>query len=151
MAGLNLIPIQDNIADYIRAEFPGYELYEDTVLDDEYLLRVDGNVKPYIVLRWGGLMRSPQNASFGGVRLDEYTSNFDLNIIAPTPRQAREAMNIILDSLIGWKPDAIAPLIPLGGGVYVQNDVNGRPHVYIASHRLEFVVNADNPGSPITP
>ena len=152
MSGLDIIPVQDAITAYIRQEFSGYEVYEDDVLDDDSLLKVSNKVKPYIVLRWGGLFRNQRGANIGGVRLDEYTSTVDVAIIAPTPRQCRLAMNLINDKLIGWKPDGIAALIPEGsGGTFVVPDTNGKPHVYIQSNRFTFAVNTSNPGSYITP
>lgn len=151
MAGLNLIPVQDNILAYVEAEFPGYEVYEDMVLDEESLLRVDNNVKPYIVIRWGGLMRNLRGGAFSGVRYDEYTSNFNLSIIAPTPKQCRRALNIIYDKLVGWKPTGGTPLIPETSGVYVVADTNGKPHIYIGSTTMSFAANMENPGEHITP
>lgn len=152
MSGLDLIPVQDAIAAYVRQEFSGYEVYEDDVMDDESLLKVSNKVKPYIVLRWGGLFRNQRGANLAGVRFDEYISTVDVSVVAPTARQCRQAINIINDKLIGWKPDGIASLIPEGsGGAFVFADNNGKPHLYIQSNRFMFAVNTSNPGSYITP
>tara|TARA_R110000822_G_scaffold92458_1_gene213277 strand:+ start:803 stop:1261 length:459 start_codon:yes stop_codon:yes gene_type:complete len=152
MSGLNLVALQDTIAAHIRAEFPAYDVVEDEILDDDYLLKVNGKVKPYIVLRWGGLFRIGSGSSFAGVRFDQYNSAVDINVIAPTPSQARRAMNIITDRLIGWKPDGIASMIPEGGsGVYVVVNDNNKPHLYVGSSRLGFTVNGEDVGSYITP
>jgi len=152
MSGLNLITVQEIIAAYVRQEFPAYEVYEDDILDNESLLRTNNKVKPYIVLRWGGLMRDGRGTSFAGVRLDEYVSNVDVNVVAPTPTQCRKAMNIILDKLIGWKPTGGGALTPEGGaGLFVVNNREDKPHLYIASGRLTFAVNSEDPGAYITP
>jgi hypothetical protein len=152
MSGLNLVALQDIIAAHIKAEFPAYEVVQDEILDDDYLLKVDGKVKPYIVLRWSGLFRDTGNTSFAGVRFDEYTSAVDVNIVAPTPSQARRAMNIVMDRLIGWKPTGGGSMIPEGGnGVYVVVNNSGKPHLYIGSARLGFTVNGEDVGSYITP
>jgi len=151
MAGLNLIPVQDNILAYIREEFPGYEVYEDEILDEDSLLRVDNNVKPYIVIRWGGLMRNNRGGSFAGVRYDEYSSDFNLSIIAPTPKQCRKALNIIYDKLVGWQPVGGTPLIPEVSGVYVVPNENGKPHIYVGNCIMSFAANMENPGQHITP
>ena len=151
MAGLNLMYIQDIIAAHIRAEFPNYEVYEDDVLDDDALLKVSGKVKPYIVLRWAGMFASG-GRSFMGVRYDEYDSAVDVNIVAPTARQARQAMNVIADKLIGWKPTGAGALNPEGGsGLFAVPDYEGKPHLYIASTRLSFAVNSEAPGQHIVP
>jgi len=152
MAGLNLVAVQDIIAAHIRAEFPNYELHEDDVIDDEYMLKNNGKVKPYIVLRWGGLNRSRANASFAGVRFDEYTSSVDIMVVSPTGSQSRRGLNVILDKLIGWKPTGGGAMTPFGGsGLYTVNDNSGKPHVYVATGRLEFAVNSEDVGAYITP
>jgi len=151
MSGLNLVAVQDTITAYIKAQFPAYDVVEDEILDDNYLLKVNGKVKPYIVLRWGGLFRDTGGTSFSGVRFDQYTSAVDVNVIAPTPSQARRAMNIIMDRLIGWKPTGGGAMIPEGGsGVYVIVDDNNKPHIYLGSARLSFAINSENVGSYIS-
>lgn len=150
MAGLNLVALQENIAAHVRAEFPNYDVKEDDVIDDEYLLKSGGKIKPYIVLRWGGLFRNTANANFAGVRFDEYISSVDIIVVAPTGSQARKGLNVVMDKLIGWKPSGSSPLTPFGGaGVYTFNTGDGRPHVYAASGRLRFAVNGEDPGSYI--
>ena len=152
MSGLNLVAIQDIITAHIRAEFPGYTVYEDDVLNDEMLLRIGNKVKPYIVLRWSGLGRNTGATSFAGVRYDEYNSAVDICIVAPTGSQARRGLNIVTDRLIGWKPTGGGAMTPFGGaGLYVVDDRNGAPHVYVATSRLEFTVNGENVGSYIAP
>lgn len=152
MSGLNVVAVQDIIAAHIREEFSGYQVYEDDVLDDESLLRASNKTKPYIVLRWSGLMRNGRGASFGGVRLDEYVSSVDINVVAPTPTQCRKAINVIMDKLIGWKPTGGGALTPEGGAaLFVVNNREDKPHLYIASGRLTFAVNSEDPGAYITP
>lgn len=152
MSGLNLITLQETIAAHIRAEFPNYEVREDDIIDDDALLKSDGKIKPYIVLRWGGLFRNAANANFGGVRLDEYVSSVDVVVVAANGSQARKGLNVVLDKLIGWKPAGSSPLTPFGGaGVYTVNTGAGRPHVYGASGRLRFAINGEDPGANIQP
>ena len=152
MSGLNLIYAQDVIEAYINQEFPGYVVYSDDVLDDETLLKMDNKVKPYIILSWGGLNRNTGAASFAGVRHDEYTSSVDIVLAAPTSRQSRIALNVILDKLIGWKPTGGGAMTPFGGvtTAVVKNSA-GRAHVYLASGRLEYAMNSENVGAYITP
>jgi hypothetical protein len=152
MSGLNLIPIQEIISAYIRSEFSGYEVYDDVVLDDDYVYKIGNNVKPYIVIQYGGLTRSNTSTSFVGVRHDEYSSYVDVSVVAPTPNQARRASNIILDKLIGWKPTGSTPFVPMDGmQLWASEDLNGRPFVYIANSRFLFQMNTENIGDYITP
>lgn len=152
MTGFNLVEIQDNIAAHIRATFPGYDVYEDDVIDDEYLQKINNNIKPYIVLEWDGIQRNTAATSFAGVRYDEYNAAVNVMVVAPTGKQARQSFNVIFDSLIGWKPSQAGALTPVaGGGIYVINNSAGRPHVYVASGMLSFTINGYGVGDYITP
>jgi hypothetical protein len=150
MSGIDLVSIQDEIALHIETTFPQYEIREDDVLDDEYLLRVDRKTKPFVVIRWGGLTREVSNASFGGVRHDEYSSRLDIVAVAPAPRIARKVVNLFMDQLIGWKISNGAALTPtLGQAVFPVADRNGSPHLYLGVGTLGFRFNAENADSYI--
>lgn len=152
MSSLDLVPVQDAISAYVREQFPNYEVYDDDVIDDDFVLKQGNKVKPYVVLVWGGLRRSGNGASFAGVRSDEYYSTVDVDIIAPTPRQARRANSIIIDKLIGWKPTGGGAMTPEGGtDRWAILDANGRPHAYASSTRLRYAMNSENAGAYITP
>jgi hypothetical protein len=152
MTGLNLIETQDLIAAYVKDEFPQYEVYEDYILDEEELSKQNSAIKPYIVISWDGLSRSPRGASFGGVRKDEYVSGFAIGIIAPTPNQCRRGVNIIVDRLVGWSYDGVGYLTPVNSsGAFVVAERNGRPHMYMAMAEFSFPMNSTDPGAYITP
>lgn len=152
MSGLNIITTQDSIEAYVKAEFPGYEVYDNDVVDDDFIIKMGNKVKPYIVLNWGGLNESGTNGSFVGVRHDEYYSTVDVSVVAPTSRQARSALIVIMDRLIGWKPTDSTPLAPSGGmDIIGVPDYNGKPNVYLASQRLRYNVNTTDVGAPIVP
>lgn len=144
MTGLDLVTVQDYIAIHIESTFPAYDIVEDMVLQDESLLSLNKNLKPFIVIRWHGLMRNESEASFGGVRHDGYMSAFDIIFIAPSPRQARQGLNMAMDELIGWQVPGGSPLTPVGGeSVFPVVDSGGRPHVYLGVNTLMFNVNSD--------
>jgi hypothetical protein len=152
MAGLNLVEVQDIIAEHIIDEFPAYKVYQDYILDEEELAKQDSRIKPYIVISWDGLTRLNSGASFGGVRKDQYVSGFDIGIIAPTPSQCRRGINIIVDKLVGWSYDNVGFLTPGSStGSFVVAERNNRPHMYMAMAEFSFPMNAVDPGSPILP
>lgn len=152
MSGFNLVEIQDSIAAYIRAQFPNYDVHEDDVIDDSYLLKLNNKIKPYIVLEWDGIQRNAAATSFAGARFDEYNAAVNVIVVAPTGKQARQSFNVIFDKLIGWKPVNAGALIPAGGsGNYVINDEAGKPHVYLASGMLQFSINGYGVGEYIQP
>jgi len=151
MDGINLVSLQDQILAHVQSEFPAYDIIDDIILDDDYLLKINNNVKPFVVIQWGSLSRSGTEASFAGVRHDEYRSNFSLAAVAPTPRIARRLSNMFMDNLIGWKIDG-SELTPSSSiRTFAVKDANSKPHLYIASGTLSFRFNSSNPDSNITP
>jgi len=148
MTGLDLIAVQDVIAARVEAALPTYEIKQDYVLDDEEILKLSNRIKPFIVLRWHGLFRSPTNASFGGVRFDEYSSAVDVIVVAPSARISRQALNYAMSELIGWQVPGGSQLTPSGGqSVASVPDYQGKPHLYLAVNTLTFQVNSDGVGS----
>jgi len=151
MDGINLVSLQDQILAHVESEFPAYEIIDDIILDDEYLLKINNNVKPFVVIQWGSLARSGTETSFAGVRHDEYRSNFSLAAVAPTPKIARRVSNMFMDNLIGWKING-SELTPSSSiRTFAVKDANSRPHLYIASGTLSFRFNSSNPDANITP
>jgi hypothetical protein len=152
MAGFDLVGIQNTILTYVESEFPSYRVYEDYVLNEEELQRVDKRIKPYIVISWYGLTRLGAAGSLAGVRQDQYQSGFDIGVIAPTPKQCRYAINIIVDNLIGYAYDNVARLIPgTSTSAFVAAERDGNPHLYMAMAEFTFPVNTTDPGSYMTP
>lgn len=151
MSGLNFITTQESIEAYVKAQFPGYEVYDNDVIDDDFIIKLGGKIKPYIVLNWGGLRNSMTNGSFAGARYDEYYSTVDVAVVGPNSKQSRIALNVILDKLIGWKPTDSTPLAVEGGmDIIGIPNYDGRPNVYLASQRLRYNINTTDVGSPIT-
>jgi hypothetical protein len=152
MAGIDLVAYQDEIASHIETTFPSYEIIEDEVLDDESIARLQEKTKPFIVLRWSGLTRSATNASFSGVRHDDYISDFDVIAVAPKPRIARQLLNYFMDRLIGHKLSNGYQLTPtLGQTVFPASENGASPKLYLGVGTLEFRFSAENPDSYITP
>jgi len=152
MAGFDLTSVHSAILSFVESEMSGYEVYEDYVLNEQELQRVDKRVNPYIVISWFGISRLGGNASVAGVRQDEYASGFDIGVIAPTPKQCRLAMNIIIDKLIGYSYDGVARLTPgTSSGAFVAAEREGAPHLYMAMSDFSFPINYDSPGRAMTP
>jgi hypothetical protein len=152
MAGLNFITTQDSITAYVREEFPNYDVYDNDVVDDDFIIKIGNKVKPYIILTWGGLRPSSTGGSFVGARHDEYYSTVDVSVVAPISRQARLSLNVILDKLVGWKPlDSTQMVIDGGMDILGIPDYDGKPNVYLASQRLRYNLNTTDIGQPIQP
>lgn len=152
MTGLNVIPVQDAITAFYVDEFTGYNVIEDGLLDDEYLVKQSNKIKPYIVVTHGMPVRSGFNTAFAGVRFDEYVCSVDVSVVAATGKQVRKVLNLIHDRSVGWKPTGGGALTPYAsGGPWAVYDSAGSPHVYTGSMRFQYAVNSEDPGAHIVP
>jgi hypothetical protein len=150
MSGLDVFTTQESISAYVRQEFPNYIVYDDILLDDEFIIKQGNKVKPYIVLQYGGLNNSQTGGSFVGVRHDEYYSNVDLCVVAPTPNQARRGLNALQNVLLGWTPTDSTPMrITSGMDILGIPNISGSTIAYIASVRMAYNVNTTDIGAYI--
>jgi hypothetical protein len=141
--GLDLAATQEYIADLIRDMYPDYEVYEDDILD-EIPLKKDGDViVPYIVIRWGILIPSFRARSFAGPRHDEYSSGFDLCVIASDAKVSRRALSMMVNDLVGAKIGPY-PLELDGEGFYaIFRDYSGIPQATTATQRFKYQMNSN--------
>lgn len=151
MAGLNIATTQDSISAYIREQFPNYVVYDDIVLDDDFVIKQGNKVKPYIVLQYGGLNPTNINGSFTSVRRNEYYSTVDVSVVASTPKQAKRGLLAVLDTILGWVPvDSTQLEISSSLDIWGVQDNSGAILTYMASVRFKYQVNTTNIGSYIT-
>ena len=142
----NLIAFQDLIEQHVQSQFPAYTIYDETVLDDEEIVKFQGKFRPFVVIRHTGMLRSTVQTSFAGVRKDEYIGGFDLTLVAPSPSQAKIAAAMMQDELIGWKLPNGSYLTPEGGASnFVLPDFNGRPHVYLSVVGFSYRLSENDP------
>lgn len=144
----SIIEFQDLIETHVKSQFPAYEVYDENILDDEKISNMGGRFRPFIVVRHQQLLRSPAEASFAGVRHDEYIGGFDIMVVAPSPRQSKVAVAMIQDELIGWKLPNGSYLNPEGGGMnFAIQDQNGRPHAYSSVAGFSYRLRENDPVS----
>lgn len=153
MAGLSVITLQDNIIERVRELFPNYEIFEDSIPDDEDL-PIDSltrKLKPYIVLRFGPLRPSYTGKSIRGPRMDEYWASCDLVAVASSGRVARVVNDALVFNMIGFKPDGVSPMqMRTDAGdpaQFVVSSNESRPTQYVSSTRLRYTVNGIDVGS----
>jgi hypothetical protein len=154
MAGFNTLLIQDNITAKLKATLPFHQVVEDGVVDDVNLIRdpTSQQVVPYIIVRFGPLRRKYLGNSMGGSRHDDYYSTTDIMTIAPRGRMARQAMMILTDALIGWKPDGTSEIVIEGGSSeFVVMSNEARPTAFVSSIRMRFGVNQGGVSEYLTP
>lgn len=156
MAGLDIVLLQDAITSEVK-RFLGDDtlVLEDTIPDDFPMPRDPYTMKlrPYVVLRYGPLRPSYTGKGFGGPRHDEYYGTCDVMAIAPNGRSARLLGAILVDHLIGFRPDGVSPMgMRTDAGdpaQFVVSSNESRPTQMISSTRLRFTVNSRGIGERI--
>ena len=154
MGGFDIVSLQDAITAEVEAFIPLVTVFEDTIPDDEALpFDENGNLQPYIVLRYGPIRPSYTGGSLMGPRYDEYWASCDIVAIAPRGRIARQLNAAVVDHLIGFKPDGVSPMSQRTDAgdpaQFVVSSNESRPTQFIASTRLRYTVNGTNIGASI--
>jgi hypothetical protein len=151
--GFDLVSIQDQITAKIKATLPNTPVNEDGVLDDANLMRdSQGQLIPYIVLRYGSIRRHPNDYSIAGTRFDGYYATVDVSCVAPVGRMARQMLDVCTDALIGFKPTGQDECTTEGlpDNFPVMNNM-GRPTAFVASVRFRHGANGTDAGGHMTP
>lgn len=144
--GFDLYSIQKDIQTYLETTFPAYQFERGGIPDDQTIIRVNGKIKPYVVLRFRPIEPRGDLGSFGGVRMDDYFSAFDLNAIAATEDSAAQVCNIMTDRLIGYQAVGATKLKPqIGVGQITIRNAENRPTAYAVSQRFTFGLNVVAP------
>jgi hypothetical protein len=150
MVAFDVVSLQDVITQRVRDAVPNTLVMEDTIPDDRDLPIVNGKLAPYIVLRYGPIRPSYTGKSMGGARLDEYWASCDILAISANGRVSRLLNAGIVDTLLGFRPDGIAPMhMRTDAGdpaQFVVSSNESRPTQFVATTRLRYTVNAGAPG-----
>lgn len=110
---------------------------EDGLVDDELL------PLPSIILWYRDLRRSTKGRSFGGTRMDSYQSGFDVVVVAKTGKIARQILNHVGDTIIGWKPlnsGQVVKTQSIWEGSRAVLEGTNKPSRFVATSRFEFGV-----------
>lgn len=154
--GFNIVESQDAITarvkDVLGPEYAG-RVFEDMAPDDEHLpMSADGSkLLPYVVMRYGPIRPGYTGKSMAGPRYDDYWASCDAIAVAPNGRSSRILNSVLVDALMGFRPDGITPLqMRTDAGDPAQFTVSSnesRPTQYVTSTRLRYAVNGKNVGA----
>lgn len=152
--GFNIVDLQDNILAEIKLRFPNHTVYEDSIPDDADLpITSLGQIKPYIVIRFGPIRPSYVGKSMAGPRLDEYWASCDFIAISQNGRVSRKLNAALVSAMIGFKPDGVSPMqMRTDAGdpaQFVVSSNESRPTQYVSSTRLRYTVNGTNVGAAV--
>lgn len=139
---------QDSITAYLRTAYPHIPVIEDGVVDGDYSeiqYLEDGTVKPFIVLWYSQLKRNPRARSFSNYKLDSHSSTVDVVVVGRSGTVAREILNDVADSLVGFRTTGGGRLYKgaaLWGDSRQVIDDKNRPSRWARTDRFDYGVQA---------
>lgn len=142
-SSLDLTPSWESIEAKIAAIMPAVTIRPNGVLDDETvpMFPSNGGIKPFAIVWFRGLRRSPSVRSVAGTRLDGYATGFDLAIIANNGSDAVRLMNVATDGLLGFKPTnggEITKGTSAYDGARAVETSEGRPNRFVAMETFNY-------------
>lgn len=95
---------QDSFTAYLRAQYPGVQVFTGGLPDDEYpsVPVEDGVIDSFIIL-WYSNAKKGSKQGFGGRKLDSHYGTVDVAVIASNDDRARILMNHISDNVVDFK------------------------------------------------
>lgn len=145
MNRFDIVSLQDAIVAKVKS-LTAAQVYQDMVPDDHGIEVRDGQIVPYVVLRFGPMRPGYTGKSMAGPRHDEYWASVDIVAISSNGRVSRVLLNGLVDELIGFKPDGVAPLqMRTDAGdpaQFVVASNESQPTQHVAATRLRYTVNS---------
>lgn len=136
----DLYAIQKSVMSHLRTNFTQFKFFRNTIPEDQEVPRPDGSeVEPFFVVQFGPMMRRPRGGSVAGPRNDEYYTWMQVISVGSVDEHISDALSLVVDRLIGFKPAGASALIPDGGpGDFGSRQYSVRPVLYYASQRFEL-------------
>lgn len=149
----DLVSLQDNITAHVRSVLPNTPIIEDSLPDDVQVQRDENDqMIPYVILRYSPLRSRAYGGGIAGIRYDDYYANVDVLTAAPVGRMARQLLDVVCDSLLGFDPgDGGETALEGGASQFVVSSNEVRPTQFVCTVRMRFVVNGKNVAEPLVP
>jgi len=143
MTGLDLYTSQKAIHDYLVAEIAPLEVLDTEIPDSDTVHLVNGELKPYVVVRFSDTLKASGQASFGGPRRDGYYSLVQTLSVASTGLKALELASKVNGKMIGYQPTPNDGPIEkdFGGGSFAIKGVNTKPSFFVAIAAFRYLTN----------
>ena len=147
----DLSAIQKDITTHLKSTFPQFEFFRNTVPEDEQIPRQGDEANPFFIVQYGPMYPRSRGGSMAGARNDEYYSWIQVIGIGSVEEDVADALALVVDRLIGYKPAEATRLIPQGGPAdYGSRQYSVRPVLYYQSQRFEFNIAQSGLNSYLT-
>lgn len=99
-----LFDSQEEIIALIRT-IPNVDFHEDEVPDEEMIVMIGDQIKPYVTISFGGTSEAPRRTNgIVGASYDSDETSIVIQCVASTKRAARKLHDIVRDKLRGYVP-----------------------------------------------
>lgn len=144
MAGINPYRVQQRITAYLKSVLKE-PVFEGAVPSPETIVRdANGNIRPYIVIRYSDISRDYRGNSMAGPRLDSYYCFIDLISVSADDQTSRIVAGNAMDKFIGWVPEEGGPVTKVGGGgEFSILDGRDKPAAMIVASGYRVALNYD--------
>lgn len=96
---------------------------------------------PYVILYFGGPIRSGRDHHITSVRNDTQIGYCTAQVISKTDTSARDVNNLVRNALVGYRPPDCGEMIPGGGLAYSNGSNDVRPTKYYRESGYTFATN----------
>lgn len=135
----SLEEIQEAIIEHLEDEFV-QDLHEQGIPDIQTVRRVNGNIEPYIAYSFGQ-PREQGGKSMIGPWGHDYVLPIYMQVIAPTPKVARQLGNKLVRVLIGANFDWAGQIRQMSGGPILPiTQSNGATEAYMQPMSFGVVI-----------
>lgn len=128
---LNVIEKQDEFINWISSQI-SIPVYEEGVPDADTVRKVNGKVEPYAAIQPGMPQRLASGRGLTGVRDNDYSFPYQIQVIAANPTKARKiACGELFNASLGFQSSFTGEMEQRpGGALYSITTSNGATEAY---------------------
>ena len=121
-----------------------YKVFTAEMPEDESLeLDSHGVMKPFIVVYFGGPVRSAKDRGLISAKYDSTVLFITIEAFAANADAAIDIKGYLLENLTGWIPEGATELVPMGGMTYSRAGTKVRPTQYIEATSFQCFSNLE--------
>lgn len=130
---LSSAPFKADVKAQLQAQFPAMHLYVSEVPEDDQINWNNGLFSPYIVLSFGGPIRSARDKGIVSTKYDTTILYCTVEVYAPRSDDAALIKDDVVKRLTGFRPTDCGEMVLEGGLAYSRASNDVRPTIYVES------------------
>lgn len=130
---LSSAPFRDAVKARLEANFPNVDVYVSEVPEDSDINWNNGLFSPYLVIFFGGPIRSARDRGIVSTRNDTTILYCTVEVYAPVFSTAGLLKDKVVDVLTGFRPPDCGEMVLEGGLAYSKASNDVRPTQYVDS------------------